>query len=380
MQKSITPDQIRTTNRTLIYQYIYSRGTVSQRELIYELHLSRPTVASNLGDLEEMGMIQKSGQIENEFAGRKPAAYTVVDDYKVGIGVEVTKEAVQIACVNLYGKISKKQVLHIPYEYNNAYIEGLCLHILDFIASLHKTDDHILGIGFVFPALVSTDGTELTYAKVLDCTGLHISQFQKHLRFPCSFLHDTISSALTELWYTPGLESACCILLGQHIGAAVIRNKDIVFGKHGHCATIEHMIADPEGEVCYCGNRGCYETLCSIEALMRGSDETPDRFFEQVRENNSKEAEQWSAYLASLSELIRTLQLVHDTDFVLGGKLAHYLNEEDIDRLYSLIEDTASFEVPRDYLRISRTPDTGIVIGGALIYIKDFLDAIDESA
>ena len=53
MKKSITPNQIKENNRNLIYQYIYRNPNVSQQDIAYDLHLSRPTVATNLSSLEE---------------------------------------------------------------------------------------------------------------------------------------------------------------------------------------------------------------------------------------------------------------------------------------------------------------------------------------
>ena len=53
MKKSITPNQIKENNRNLIYQYIYKKEKVSQQDIAYDLHLSRPTVTTNLSSLEE---------------------------------------------------------------------------------------------------------------------------------------------------------------------------------------------------------------------------------------------------------------------------------------------------------------------------------------
>ena len=59
MKKSITPNQIRENNRNLIYQYMYRKEKVSQQDIAYDLHLSRPTVTTNLSSLEEDGLINK---------------------------------------------------------------------------------------------------------------------------------------------------------------------------------------------------------------------------------------------------------------------------------------------------------------------------------
>ena len=103
MKKSITPNQIKENNRNLIYQYIYKNKKVAQQDIAYDLRLSRPTVTANLADLEEDGMIRKSGQIKTEYVGRKAAAYMIVPDFRISIGIEILKTEVKMIAVNLYG-------------------------------------------------------------------------------------------------------------------------------------------------------------------------------------------------------------------------------------------------------------------------------------
>ena len=63
MKKSITPSEIRQTNRQRIYQYIYQKESVAQQDIAYDLHLSRPTITTNLNALKEEGLIREAGQI-----------------------------------------------------------------------------------------------------------------------------------------------------------------------------------------------------------------------------------------------------------------------------------------------------------------------------
>ena len=89
MQLSITPGQIRQNNRLLIYHLIYNKKKISQLEICAELHLSRPTVGGLLAQLEESGLIRKEGTIPAEMAGRKAAAYTITENYRIAVGVEI---------------------------------------------------------------------------------------------------------------------------------------------------------------------------------------------------------------------------------------------------------------------------------------------------
>ena len=74
MTQRITPGQIKKNNRQQIYNYIYEEKNVSQQAIAYALHLSRPTVATNLSELEEDGLICKNGQLESDQIGRKAVA------------------------------------------------------------------------------------------------------------------------------------------------------------------------------------------------------------------------------------------------------------------------------------------------------------------
>ena len=110
MKKSITPNQIKQNNRSLIYHYIYNNRKVSQQDISYNLRLSRPTVTTNLTALEENGLIRKDGQMDTEFVGRKASAYCIVADYRISIGVEILKKEIKMIAVNLYGeKIDKNE-------------------------------------------------------------------------------------------------------------------------------------------------------------------------------------------------------------------------------------------------------------------------------
>jgi len=198
MEKSITPNQIKQNNRSLIYHYIYKNRNVSQQDISYDLHLSRPTVTSNLASMEKEGLITKSGHISTEFVGRKASAYSIIADYRVSIGVEIVKKEVKIIAVDLYGKKIGRTTCDIIYEYKESYFKTVCDKILEFKNVSGITDEQLLGIGFAMQGLVTPDKRTVMYGEILSCTGLSIEEFSRHLPYPCSFIHDADSAAGAE--------------------------------------------------------------------------------------------------------------------------------------------------------------------------------------
>lgn len=371
MQGSITPGQIKQTNRQKIYDYIYKNRTVSQQDITYSLRLSRPTVASNLAEMEESGLIYKNGQLDSDQVGRKAAAYSVTADYRIAIGVEVMIDVVKIIAVDLYGKKIERVVVKIPFENEDPYFKKVCNAVLTFIASLGVSDDRILGIGIAMQGLVNAEDNTVVF---LGNTGLTTDVFTRYLPYPCSFVHDPDAAAMSELWSSPDLTDAIYLSLSWHLGGSMIVRRNIVPGKHGHTATFEHIQLRPRGDLCYCGKRGCMETICSMKALL--GDDDPDVFFQNVRSGAPEQVRRWQTYLKNLAGLIGILHLVHDVDFILGGHLAPYFTQADLRIIYDEVRRICPFTDNDDYLLISKMPSHNITIGVALPYIQAFLDNI----
>ncbi len=373
MEKSITPNQIKQNNRSLIYHYIYKNKKVSQQDISYHLRLSRPTVASNLAAMENDGLIQKNGLIDTEFVGRKASAYSIITDYRISIGVEILKKEVKLIAVNLYGEKIHRTAYEIIYENKKSYFESVCAKIVEFKESAGISDNAVLGIGFAIQGLIAPDKQTILYGKILSCTGLSITEFSRHLPYPCSFIHDADSAAISEMWVSPELVDAFYLSLSKHLGAAIISKGKILSGKHGHSSTIEHIQMQPDGSQCYCGKRGCMETLLSMSSLLE-ENESIDDFFTKARQEDSAASDRWKKFLTNLAKAVNMLHLIYDTDFILGGYLAQYLLEEDLAFLHKKIQQMTPFDETLDFLLISKMPRHNITIGAALPYIQAFLN------
>lgn len=375
MEKSITPNQIKQNNRSLIYHFIYKNRKVSQQDISYALHLSRPTVTANLSAMEEEGLICKNGQIDTEFVGRKASAYSIVADYRIAVGIEILKKEIKMIAVNLYGEKICRTASLIPFERSESYFKAVCDKLIEFKSAFGAKDEQILGIGFAMQGLITPDKQTVLYGKILSCTGLSITEFSKHLPYPCSFIHDADSAAISELWISPGLTDAFYLSLSKHLGAAIISKGIILDGKHGHNSTIEHIQMQSGGSLCYCGRQGCMETLLSLTALLNDGEELED-FFREVRSSEPAARKRWELFLINLSKAVNMLHLIYDTDFILGGYLAPYLCEEDLSFLHEQIREMTPFPEPSDFLLISKMPRHNISIGAALPYVQEFLQKI----
>ena len=93
----------------------------------------------------------------------------------------------------------------------------------------------------------------------------------------------------------------------------------------------------PGGALCYCGNRGCADTVLGARVLEQACGCSLEEVFERLGAGDDAAAQTLSRYLDALAELIYDVRMVTGCDVVLGGELSRLLRDEDIARVRSLV-------------------------------------------
>jgi len=364
---------IRKKNCADVYRLVYREKRVSKQQIANALQMSVPTVTQHLASLEDKGLVEKQGQLPSGI-GRKAAAYVPCLSAWVSIGIEVLEKETILVLLDLDGTVRRERTLTQPFSMDEVYFDRLA----DEAAALWRQGgipkDRVLGVGISMQGLVSKDGRRMTYGEILGCTGLEIAPFEARLPVPCRFFHDSECAAEAELWRRPELTDALYLFLGHHVGSSIIMAGRIYIGRTNRAGNVEHMTMVEGGRPCYCGNRGCLECYCAADVLL--GDEPPEMFFDSLRRGVPSYRAKWTEFLGWLARAINDAHMLLDSTVVLGGYLAPYLTEEDLELLFSMIQSRAAFTEEENYLQIG-VPDKNVVaIGAALPYVRDFLNSL----
>lgn len=375
-EKGLTTIALKKINRSKIYQYIYRSKLTSKLQIVQDLQMGLSTVSQNLNLLENEGLIEKNGYFDST-GGRKANAIQIVSDFRISIGVGILKNMFHITAIDLYGNTVYTDTIPLTYSNTAAYYQQITDKVKDFIEKNQYPEDKILGVSIATQGITSPDNTTVIYGNIMNNTGMRLKDFSKHLPYPCHLEHDSKSAAFLELWNHPELDSAVVFLLNRNLGGAIITNHQIHQGCSMHSGTIEHICVNPDGPLCYCGNRGCLETYCSANSLEQASGMTIKEFFPLLREKKSPQLIQiWEDYLKHLAFAMKNLNLVIDAPIIISGYLAPYFTEEDTDYLLEQINSMTPFELEKEQLLVGTHGQYTPAIGAALFYVKEFIHSV----
>ena len=375
-EKGLTTIALKKINRSKIYQYIYRSKLTSKLQIVQDLQMGLSTVSQNLNLLENEGLIEKNGYFDST-GGRKANAIQIVSDFRISIGVGILKNMFHITAIDLYGNTVYTDTIPLTYSNTAAYYQQITDKVKDFIEKNQYPEDKILGVSIATQGITSPDNTTVIYGNIMNNTGMRLKDFSRHLPYPCHLEHDSKSAAFLELWNHPELDSAVVFLLNRNLGGAIITNHQIHQGCSMHSGTIEHICVNPDGPLCYCGNRGCLETYCSANSLEQASGMTIKEFFPLLREKKSPQLIQiWEDYLKHLAFAMKNLNLIIDAPIIISGYLAPYFTEEDTDYLLEQINSMTPFELEKEQLLVGTHGQYTPAIGAALFYVKEFIHSV----
>lgn len=120
-----------------------------------------------------------------------------------------------------------------------------------------------------------------------------VQRMEAALHVPVTLENDADVAALGEYWQGAGQAARrlYAVTVGTGVGTALIVDGEIYRGLDGSHPEGGHMLLDPLGPPCYCGMRGCWESLCAgpaIERQAREADLTGSRLLDMAageREN-----------------------------------------------------------------------------------------------
>ena len=191
----------------------------------------------------------------------------------VFVGIDVGGTGLKAGVVDRDGKILSKATCPTGVERGaEAVINDMAHLALKAIAQSGYPLSEVQAVGVGIPGI-----QDPRTGRVPFCTNLGwhdvplVELMQKVIDKPIFVGNDATVAGLAEAvsGVSAGVKNSVFVTLGTGVGGGVVVDGKVFSGSNGVGSEIGHMITVAGGELCTCGNRGCWERYASATAIIR---------------------------------------------------------------------------------------------------------------
>lgn len=266
---------LRQRNRLRIID-VLRRGSASRVDLVRDTGLSRTTVSKLVAELQAEGLVVERSAPASPPAngiGRPPVALTLNPAAGAAVGIDFGHDLVRVAVADLSGAVVAEAQTDIDVDSQAEQAIDLAAAMVDEqLAGLKIDLDHTVGVGVAVSAPILRDVGEPGATSILPGWGPFApgGELERRLGRPVLMGNDANLGALAEVRHGAGrgARNVVYVMLSGGIGAGLILDGSLFSGHSGLTGELGHVVADPDGRICRCGNRGCLETVASAASVL----------------------------------------------------------------------------------------------------------------
>src|SRR5579864_4546487 len=265
---------LRDRNRRRVIGVLREQGRASQAEIARATGLSRTTVSTLIAEMKDAGLVSDVGaHLDAARAGRPGIQLVLQDPAQAVVGIDFGHSHVQVAIADLAHNVLGER--RSDLDVNRRALEALDSSARMFEELLAETGvqrENVIGAGIGIPGPVDrAHGTAGSATILPGWVGLRIAgEMQARLGLPVEIENDANLGALAELTWGAGRDCSnfAYIKAATGLGAGIVVDGHLLRGATGTAGEIGHTTLDEAGALCYCGNRGCLETVAAGPAIV----------------------------------------------------------------------------------------------------------------
>jgi len=268
---------VREINLSIILNTLREAAPLSRAQLAARTGLNKTTVSSLVRELIDRQFVREIGY--GRSGGGRPAMMLELNP-QAGyiIGVEIGVDFILVILTDFTAHVLWRWQEEINPDQPPETILDRAINATHTAIDHYEThvspdgDSPLLGIGVGIPGLIDTDSGMVIFAPNLGWRDVPAREkFTATFDVPIFVDNDANASAMGEHYFGAARQVNDFVYLaaGVGLGGGIVLNGQLYRGISGYAGEIGHMTIIPDGELCKCGNRGCWETLVSQTAVIR---------------------------------------------------------------------------------------------------------------
>ncbi|MGC9334778.1 MAG: ROK family protein [Anaerolineae bacterium] len=265
--------EARQQNTSVLLRDLWQNGPLSRAMLAERSGLTKATVSAICQDLIALGLLQRAGK-DRSGPGRPGQLIELDPKARCAIGVEVSTNYSAVVLVDLCGDGLWQRA--VPHDVGSSQEEVLVQAEALIAEAIDQARERValgslLGIGVAVPGAVDPGEESFVTAPALGWKEVSLKQrFKRCFALPVIVDNRARAAAMAEALHgsAQGVANFVYVCIGTDVGAsveaAVVAEGTPYGGARGMAVDAGHMILDPNGPLCSCGQRGCWQAMADV--------------------------------------------------------------------------------------------------------------------
>ena len=250
------------------------------------------------------------------------------------VGVDIGGSKIAVLVVDRDARVLARNVAPTAAGAPERAVDEIAAVVGSALADAGATTDDIAALGVGVPGRVDPLTGTVTLAVNLGWSDLPLgARLEAAFGRPCVVENDVRAAALGlhRRRVVGPIDDLAYLAVGTGVSAGVVLHGRLHRGARGLAGEIGHVIVDPGGALCACGQHGCLETLVSGSAIARiaterglGTAATSVDVYHAAASGDPLATEIADAVGRRLAWAVHLLVMAYDVErVVLGGGVSH---------------------------------------------------------
>ncbi|MCR8633187.1 ROK family transcriptional regulator [Paenibacillus radicis (ex Xue et al. 2023)] len=259
-------------NKIVILQTLLRHGAMSRQDIAELTKLTPATITNLTAELIAEQLLVECGSVvpAKQRAGRRSVELDVQTNSMYVAGVHVRQDRWEAAIVNIKGEVISSRQWPLDGLNWTQLIPEIIQELKGFFHENKQYVVYAVGIGS-FGLIRHVTGKVLQPNMGAVPELPLVEELERHLKLPVYIDNNVRAMAQAESLYGQGkiAENFLFVYIGWGIGAGLVLHHELYRSGATGAGELGHMTLFPDGEPCWCGNRGCLEMYASDAVLVK---------------------------------------------------------------------------------------------------------------
>lgn len=257
-------------NEKLVISILRKHGRLSQTQLRKLTGMSSSTSSYIIGRLRSKNLISEK-QGKSTKRGAKPIMLEINSTGLYAVGVEISPQSVYVGLFDYNAQLvdTANAMLNSNHTPKNV-CETIEINVKGLLAKNDVLQQKVAGIGIALSGSI-TDSGLIKLSSPLGWKNVNLKEmltdkFDTEIKICSTRVRMLAEMDIQKL---SSSDNILYINIGNGVGSHLIIDGHLMHGSTGRIGEIGHIVMDPAGPKCGCGNNGCLETFISGIAIAK---------------------------------------------------------------------------------------------------------------